>query len=284
MRKHDSPATIAGTIRLALQGKKGVFVVVEGETDRAFYSYFFNSEVCSFKEASGKQNVIQVLRNLSGVKRVLGIVDADFWNITGGKPNIPNLFTTDTHDAETMVVKSDAFKKTINNNSNLDKLESFMREEGLIDIREALIKSSIEIGYIRLAAEKEKVWLNFKNIKLSDHISEEDMSINNDALLTELRRNTNNPINIIKIKERICELKKQNLDIWSLINGHDFVEILSFALEHKFGYSNRRYFPSEIEKGLRQAFETSNFSNTILYKNIKNWFDITNPDLKPLSI
>ena len=64
---------------------------------------------------SSKQCAIEILEILekSNFQRVLAIVDADFDRLENLANKRPNLLPTDTHDLETMLIKSPALEKVV---------------------------------------------------------------------------------------------------------------------------------------------------------------------------
>ena len=93
-------------------------LIVEGNTDIKFYNSFVNDEKYvilsdvfdNFDGIRGgkKDKVIETIKmaNKDGIKGIIGIVDADFDNLLDGIHIVDNLYRTDTHDLESMLLKS----------------------------------------------------------------------------------------------------------------------------------------------------------------------------------
>ena len=117
MRENLTPESIASDIHMRRSQFKGTFLIVEGDTDQRFYGRFIDEELCQTVAANGKpsakQNairVIEILRN-ENFDGALAIVDADFSRLEGKEPDNDHIFMTDTHDLETIILKSPAYPK-----------------------------------------------------------------------------------------------------------------------------------------------------------------------------
>jgi 5S rRNA maturation endonuclease (ribonuclease M5) len=96
---------------MARKSYPGAFAVVEGTDDARLYSDFVDSNHCVFKVAHSKDRAIETVAKFSDSWGVLAIVDAEEWSLIGKSVPISHVFFTDTHDAETMIIKSNAFEK-----------------------------------------------------------------------------------------------------------------------------------------------------------------------------
>jgi hypothetical protein len=275
MRDLIKPVNVATDIKLQLTLHKGVFVLVEGDTDRAFFANFLSRDKSKIKVGDGKRRVVTILRNLQGERRVFGIVDADHWPITGDMPSLENLFTTDTTDVESLVIKSAAFTKTLNNYCQADSLERFVESCGLDEparIRDILVKEAAKIGFLRFMNEKEKTSIDFKPICFDNFVCPENFSIKDDALCAEFSRQR---IELDQLVRSWLVISEQRIDDpWKFACGHDLVSILVVGLcNSSLGY-RKFYKKSEIEGGLRQAFESCHFRKTALCQKIEEWSNL----------
>lgn len=115
MKSYLTAARLATKLQMLLCGKKSkLFVAVEGVTDFRLYSKVFVTSVCEIVVGESKQNVVEavILCNEKHLQGVIGIVDADFWHMD--KQQIPeNIFITDSHDLETMLINSKAYENVL---------------------------------------------------------------------------------------------------------------------------------------------------------------------------
>lgn len=105
------------------------FLLVEGDTDKRFYEAVTDKKHCAIQSTglkpSAKSTAINVLTILEQNKMagVLAIVDADFDVLEGKQYTSPNVFLTDAHDTELMVVQSPAFEKVLREFGSEQKTE-----------------------------------------------------------------------------------------------------------------------------------------------------------------
>jgi hypothetical protein len=268
MKQFITADTIANEIRMAGDGYRGVFIMVEGETDRALYHYFFHEEKCRFILSTGKPKAISAMRKLKGQRNVIAILDADFSRITGKDlPDMENVFLTDTHDSETLIIRSKAFSKTLNNYCDMGKLELFLKTR---DLREVLLLSAQKIGLLRLANEKLRRSIRFNCLEFEKFTDPDTLEINLTALVGQLVEQSDDEVPVKDLEEQIRIFIQEKHDPWMVVCGHDVVRILVVGLKNRLGFG-RPYHPTDIETGLRQAFETGHFRETKLYQLIKDW-------------
>ena len=105
MKQYLTAYDTANTVRMTRTQHPGAVMMVEGDTDMRVFKRFVKETDCLLIPAANKDNAIGALEILEkdNIKGVLAIVDADFWNLDGIKPDSLNVFLTDTHDLETMI-------------------------------------------------------------------------------------------------------------------------------------------------------------------------------------
>lgn len=275
--KYRGEWVVANTIRMGATAHKDTYVVVEGETDAAFFSELLGSGI-RFQVGSGKRRVVAIMMLLNGDgfgDRAFGIVDADYWPLTGDKPDLPNLFVTDTPDVESLVVKSEAFRKTVKNYCNSKFIENFLRDEGFGDpgaMRDILVKGAAKLGYLRYMSEREKKGIDFKGLDFASFVDFETLQIN-DARLAAVLGDSNEASRML-VADWLGNYTEEAFDPWKFACGHDIVSLMVVALrETELGWRQNRdsYNKDDIEAGLRQAYETRHFRETCLYRDIEDW-------------
>ena len=151
MKENISAKRIATAIRMTRGPSfSGAFLIVEGETDPRVYGRVIDEDSCRIIPSHGKEKAICVLEILENdnFTGVLAVVDADFWRLEGTEPTGSNLFITDTHDLETMILKSPALDKLLTEFGSADKIERFIQRPGK-SIWDVLLDSGTPIGYLR---------------------------------------------------------------------------------------------------------------------------------------
>jgi hypothetical protein len=65
---------------------------------------------------------------------------------------------------------------------------------------------------------------------------------------------------------------RRNHDLWQITNGHDVAALFGIALRKLIGTRRQVHtWASEIEAGLRLAFDWEALIGTKLYADLKNW-------------
>jgi hypothetical protein len=144
MKQYLTPNSITSDIRMRRSQFKGTFIIVEGDTDQRFFKRFVEENLCQIVSAYNKENAIDILEILDKDRfdGVLAIVDADFWRIDGIEYLKANLFLTDTHDLETMILRSPALEKLMDELGSVNKIGELTKKYGK-DVRRILLDAGV---------------------------------------------------------------------------------------------------------------------------------------------
>ncbi len=272
MREFLNEHTIADTIKLARQLLSSTFLIVEGDTDSRLYKNFFGNNDCQTQVAHNKDNAIKALEILQkdNVTGVLAIVDADFDNLEAENQNIANLFLTDFHDLECLILISPALEKVLSEFGSENKINKFSQ-----NIRETLFEIGEFIGYLRWISISDGLNLTFEGLDFSKFIDKKTLQFDLNKFITTVK---NKPIpqryeiNNAHITQQIQDLESQKHDKKQVACGKDLVETFSLALQNVLGTNGPKEVASEIiARDLRLAYEFEFFILTNLYQNIKEW-------------
>ena len=278
MREQITPDRIANSIRLLRSAHEGVFLIVEGHSDKLIYERLVNKQEVRVTIASGKNNAIKALSILEkeNFRRVVAVIDADFSRIEQQIPDSNNLFLTDEHDLEMMLIKSAAFDKLLKERGSEEKIAAFPK-----DIRETLLKLGQEIGKLRLLSLRNKLDLKFEGLNFSKFIDKKNLnlSIDIDKLIRSIKNHSQKlSLDEQQIKQDLSVISDENHDPWQLCCGHDFISILAIALCKVLGTWNANDVKKEDwERELRLAYELSYFYQTQIYQLMVNWQSNNHP-------
>src|SRR5262245_48831832 len=110
-----TPESVAAEIKLLRDdaGFNGTILIVEGETDANFFSSFLAKNDTLVRWLNGKPKTMRLAKILDEeqCQGFVAIVDADFWHIDGIPSPGLNIFLTDAHDLDMMILSSPAFNK-----------------------------------------------------------------------------------------------------------------------------------------------------------------------------
>ncbi|OKH33985.1 hypothetical protein NIES2119_22035 [[Phormidium ambiguum] IAM M-71] len=283
MTIYQTPDTIANDIRMRRTNNASMcFLIVEGHvSDAEVYGKFIAEDNCQIIAAHNKENSIQVLEILEkdNFVGVLAIVDSDFDLLKGIKITSKNLFKTDVHDLECMILKSRSLDRFLNCFGSRDKIDSLSKEPILI-----VLEVGKQIGYLRWTSLEHNLSLKFEDLNFSSFIDYKTLTVNYIKFLQILRTSSNsNKLSKLTnqdVENLVMKLIDPSHDLWHVCCGHDLIEILALGLRKIFGTLNAKELDREkIEKILRLAYDRDLFCETSLYKQIKEW-ESTNSSFK----
>lgn len=274
-----TPDSIAASILLLRDVHHGSILVLEGDTDIRLFKKFIDHEQCQLVNAFNKNNVIRIFELLdeSDFEGCVGIVDADFSRVENENPGSPNLFMTDSHDIETMIIRSPAFDHLLEEFGSESKIRSYEKKYG-IGLRESIRNVTVPIGYFRLLSKRRGLGLRFKEIKFSKFIKarKELLLEIHSFVASVLNHSQRHDLESGDLKKELEALIDPGHDPWQIICGHDFVSVLSISLRKLFGSSNANSVQVEIlEMSLRLAYQFSHFEMSDLHSCILGWQQAT---------
>jgi hypothetical protein len=274
MKQYIKASHVANEIRMKRSLHKGSFVIVEGDTDARFYKKFVRRDRCKVIVAHDKFNTLAALEALEKERfaGVLGIVDADFWRLDGTEVKSKNLFSTDTHDLETMIMRSGALENVLTEFADEQELKNFVKRVKR-ELRESLLVACKEIGYLRWYALKESVYLRFNHLDFKRFVTIKKMYLDVPKLIGEVKRHSKKTRETPDMIERYMEsMMDSSHDPWQVCVGHDLVYLLYLGLKHVFGaYNTRDLSVGALEGSLRLAYDPTFFKDTQLYDEIMAW-------------
>ncbi|HDX8364186.1 TPA: DUF4435 domain-containing protein [Aeromonas veronii] len=287
MEDDITPARIANSI-LQETDFQGFNLLVEGETDIKLYKKFTTKDNCKIKVTFGKQKLHQVFDILREreFNKVVGIRDADFLRLNYDGSYIPDyvqdIFITDTHDAEGMIIKSNAFSDFLYEIAKDNHIIAFTNKYGCI--KDYLYRLSYPIACLRLANKMFNLGLFFKpknqdgnTIKYKKFICEKSLTyLGHDVLINTIVEYSNNRGSKVSDRKKILSHLEQtinsNYDINEIINGHDLAEILCILCNKglKSSHENIKSAPC-VESMLRLSYSKEHFSSSQLYRDLQSW-------------
>ena len=243
-----------------------VLAVVEGNDDTKVFRKFFNLNVVDVIAVEGKERIKGLFSTVdpkySG--RLFAIKDADFDHIIGHEYDYSNLFRTDFHDLEIMMMTDDFYDALI--------AECLEGNKGkLTDLKDVHSEISI-ISWLKLTCIKLNKAIDFKTCTLSKCHYSGNNSINYDDCYNALIiKPLNNSIGI-PTEEEINSTKDEfpYATLNQINNGHDICAGL--IQKCKFLLNNRDVLSKDVLAAiLRTSYTFSSFEKTQLYKDLSIW-------------
>lgn len=251
------------------------YLLVEGESDVKFFNNLISESVCKVVDLRGKENVIAFIKkqNQAKQKGYIAIVDADFDNINNGRECIANLYYTDVHDIEMLIISS---------TNNLRKLYAEHGDMHLIAQAEKrfaksfinkIIEASYQIGILKYVVQRDKYQslISMDDLPYED-IVDEEFNVNIDLLISRVK----GKFLASTIREDYDKIITQGYDKWQICCGHDVTNLLLIAFMDKgkkgLGYGTNKVLSIKaIESSLRVAYDYTKFMITDIYREIVQW-------------
>ena len=286
MRNYITADDVANGIRMTRTQFRGTFLIVEGQTaDLRVYKRLIDPEQAQVTPAHNKNNALAALEILENTNflGVVAIVDADFWRLEEVEPTSPNLFITDTHDLETMLLESPSLEKLLDELGSEDKITNFTANNKM-EVRQALLAAACPIGYLRWISQRSNLSLKFEDIVFGRFIDRQILHIDVSELIREVKnKSRRHDLSDSNLQDKINELTDSKHNSWDICCGHDLVCILSVGLRSALGSKNSNEVEQEtLERLLRTGYESAYFFSTRLYQALRKW-ETSNPPFRIFS-
>lgn len=261
--------TLIAEIKMMDAKSKKVYFLVEGINEQVFLSQYISQDNCVFIDCGGKNNVIKTITLLNSEKKIkaFGLYDRDYDDFSEVTFECNNLFSTDTHDIDTDILDSNAFKKYISTVAGNDNLTKFKKLNAGVDFYTQVKNYSIVFGKLRLINEKRKLKINF-----CQKFSPWKFFLNGNFDPTNVIREFSNlsQMPIAELENSISSITCSK--DWSLIQGHDAF-IIIYIMFKKLLKGSKRTLPlfNVIAQGLSLAFHVDDLKNKCFFTKIKKW-------------
>lgn len=278
MRDALQPARVANAMRMRRSSRPTLaFLLVEGDTDRRLMEKFVDATRCAIEVGNGRAFVLAVLEEVAQTVTpgVLALIDADFDRLDGA-PQPANVVWTDTHDIETLLLRSPALDALLREHGSDTKRAHCEQQHG--PIRHTLLRAGRTLGYLRWHSLRTNLSLRFEGIDVSRFVDDQ-LTVDASATIRYVLQHSNKQqLKVVELGIAVDTLTAPEHDPWNVCCGHDLVAILSHALRKAIGTRNTNDAkPEVLEMGLRLAFERRHFEQTTAYADIRAWETVNPP-------
>lgn len=253
-------------------------VLVEGIDDVKVYERFFARNKAGVYQTYGCAKLVKLVDELNRrhlENFFIGIKDADYDVLNHVSYPYPNLFLTDKHDLETMMVSEEALE---------DIMKEYLRYEDMRRDRKGLkVQSFLQeaarrlrfLSFFRWYNEMSGCKLSFGKLRLSTMMQEEPRL--DYACCIRFVTRLNPDASSIPTVRMLADFEKshsRNMDVFHLLRGHDLCEMVSLLLKsHPYAYARSNVSTDKIEASLRLAYSGERFRQTQLYQSIASWLE-----------
>lgn len=252
---------------------KRSILLLEGDKDARVFERFIDSSACDIEIGFGKQNVLGALDLLEeeGFQGAIGIIDADFDRLLGATYAIENVCVTDVHDLDLMIFGSLALDRYLREHVDRDLFGKLYQSD--IDLlRSEILSKSLRLAYCRFVSERDGLRIYFKDLRHDEFISVDDLTVALSDLTKNLIRRSHTRCTVSQLERLVALEESKNHDPWQITNGHDVAAFLGIGLRRMIGSKKvHQTWSSEVEAGLRLAFDWAAFEATSLHRSVREW-------------
>ncbi len=268
-------------IRFSISGYRSIgkfTVLVEGIDDVKVYERFFVKDKVKVCQTHGCAKLVELVRELDGrhlENNFLGIKDADYDVLNCTSNPYPNLFLTDKHDLETMMISEETLEGIM---KEYLRYEDMKRDRIELDAQ-ALLQEVTErlrpLSYFRWFNDVSGSKLSFGSLKLSTMLKK-DATLSYDCCLLFIQI-LNPGVSSFPTSSMLTDFENahsEHIDIFHLLRGHDVCEMICLLLKcHPYSYAKSNVSTDKIEASLRMSYNYERFQQTNLYASIIKWFE-----------
>jgi len=229
-----TPDVVVTEIKMSRTGgSRGSFFIVEGEHDSRFWRSRIQQNQCELVIANSKRTVLKVVERLE-LERfggILGQVDSDHDHLLGRTMASAHLVYTDTHDLETLLLRSSALERLLAEHGDPEKIRRLEQTQGC-GVRAALLARGLCFGRLRWASMCYGWELSFDKLHPARFIEKADWRVKEADLLSACTAQLPT-IRSEQIQAAVEALPAA--DPWQVCQGHDLVDILNIGLQAVLG-------------------------------------------------
>lgn len=245
------------------------FICVEGQSDIKLFRKLFDGKTCKVEHIPGGNEKVEdcVAALMSFSPLVIGIRDADFIRLSTEAYSKPNMFLTDNHDIEMMMLAQPSITHALLNEYDESGLDESQANVFLQDVMTAIMR----VSCLKWLNCKEDLGLACSKTAFIYLIDLNTLTLDFDTYwqrLLDKSVNAQLPDKHI-IDQQLDELCATSPDLWQMTNGHDLVAILAEYFKTIHGI--KAVSPQNIDSTLRVAYTNAHFQQTELYQQLQHW-------------
>lgn len=251
-----------------------VCVVVEGDDDIGLYGKFLDEKLMYFYATGDCVYVLPIIQELSAYSdRIIGIKDADFDHLRGVCYAESNMFLTDSHDCETMMLQKEAAVADLVYEYTHKRLPNILTE----------IFSALEwYSYLQYYNTDKIVSINndgirFKGLSMAN-LYDGVNAIGCKACLDAVRIHGKNfTLQHYPSEEDLQTFRIQNntSDAFNLHRGHDVMNCIAIVIRNNTYPGGKKIGNCDVARELRISYQIEDFQSTLLYQNLDAWMSTT---------
>ncbi len=278
MKIRLSADEIANEVRMHAVSHRGLFILVEGDSDELFYRNIFAFTSQEMIIAFGYENVLKAIAILdaNGFGRALGIIDRDYHGLVCPMPASQNVLVTDDRDLEVMLFESPVMERIFDEVGSAPKIAK--EPAGIAGIKKKIYEAALLLSRLRLLSAKGEVTIVFGDIKHSKFIDKKTLAADDKKLIAHLRgchrKNGSISLATIQTANEYCNSFSPMLTGRQYCRGHDLTNIAAIGLRSLWGNNSaKRITADSLEVLLRMGVDKIAVRASMLGRGIITWFE-----------
>jgi hypothetical protein len=254
----------------------GTILLVEGDKDVCLFERLLGAGSWRVLPSGGWETLIDALKLLEarGEQCTAGIADRDHRSVVGRLVTRQNLFYTDLHDTEIMMIESSAFSSILREHGSQGKIRAL--NLGSDHIKRHVYAQARPIACLRFHSEQLGLGYCFRELDFSKFISKRRAEISIDQFVAHMSgkwsRNYLLTTAILSLGIAATDKVKEFENPSLLCCGHDVTAIVAIGLKGLWGTHNSKEFTQDdVERALRLAYPRDEFEGTELSKALTRW-------------
>lgn len=263
---------------LVRNARAEAILLVEGKTDVPFWRLVGREKVFLI-QCEGREAVLKELRAVhtgGPIPGLLAVIDADWDHIEGTQHDLPDLFTTDTRDLESMLILcTRALEEVLWLHADPDARSDLEASQGA-DLRALLLERARIFGRLRWVHLRRRCAEEFHDGLMNDYFNSKTWRVDEAGLLKALVGLGVAP-DEATLRAELATLPEVQ-DAW-LCRGHDLLILLARALSGPLKRAGQKRPPGqdELRDALTLAAVPSGALNgTRLFEGLRAW-GVRNP-------
>ncbi len=262
-----SQGDVVAEIKMSAAAFCGVHVLIEGGTDCSFWKLRFNqSAKYQLIICGNKSVVISSVTHLDqmSLSLVLGVIDDDFDSILGTSYPSTNIFSTDTHDLETMMLNSTTLAKILiefGDSSKISNFESMAKKM----VTDHFVDISLVFGRLRLLNARNNWNVDFSKLSTWKYVDKDTWNLDKETLFAEFA----NEIGTTPLDVENSVTAEVSTPPWNIIQGHDALNILAIGLRSPL--ATKQFSQKDLCTYFRLTYDNATFQSTALFGKISAW-------------
>jgi hypothetical protein len=211
-----------------ITARQEAILLVEGPDDAHFWAQVAPGKL-HILARGGRPAVLKAMSALhtyGEIEGLLAVIDADWDHLDGAQHGLNDLFSTDTRDLETLLLRTDALERTLLSRADHEALAALEQAEGGT-VRALLLCRGRLYGRLRWVALRRGDTVQLHRAFITNHVGQGDWRVNEGGLFAALVT-AGLTADVQTLEAELHALPVA--DDWHICRGHDLLALLRIVI------------------------------------------------------